>query len=190
MREGIIRDFRAGLWGKSSASSSHFFLSKARQFNTSKQTTAMSKHSSDQSASMGRTDSEEEEEADTSFLDEDFLSFSATDNGGSKPNGRKRSRSTSPVPDYNNGRFVDISVPWLDRSQKRHGHNTSGSSGRGYNSYYEPPPLIKLHNEMVSFVKLMEPTRQELEIRDVMVKRVQDLAVRTFGKKVSCVIEC
>ena len=58
--------------------------------------------------------------------------------------------------------------------------------GRGYNSYYhETPALIKLHNEMVSFVKLMEPTREELEVRDQMVERVTDLAKRTFGKRVS-----
>lgn len=38
---------------------------------------------------------------------------------------------------------------------------------------------------MVSFVKLMEPTKEELKVRDMLVNRITDLAVRTFGKKVS-----
>lgn len=48
--------------------------------------------------------------------------------------------------------------------------------------YYEPSALTKLHNEIVSFVKLMEPTNEELEIRDKMVERVTNLANRVFGE--------
>lgn len=139
---------------------------------------------SDQSASMGRSDSENEE-PDTSFLDEDFLSFAAVVNGGSEANGdlNGRKRSRSPVPDNNcNGRYENVAVPWLDRDSRSNSQQQRGYDGRGY---YEPPPLIKLHNEIVSFVKLMEPTREELKVRDLMVKRVSDLAVKTFGKKVS-----
>lgn len=44
------------------------------------------------------------------------------------------------------------------------------------------PPLIKLHNEIVSFTKLMEPTPSELKIRDKMVERVTKLAWQVFGK--------
>jgi DNA polymerase sigma len=84
---------------------------------------------------------------------------------------------------------VGISVPWFDRAnsslQQQQQQGRGGSNGRGYNSYYEPPALIKLHNEMVSFVKLMEPTKEELKVRDMLVNRITDLAVRTFGKKVS-----
>jgi hypothetical protein len=156
-----------------------------------RQSTMSKRSSSDQSVSMG---DEEENEADTSFLDEDFLSFAAADNGGSHQSsgnsnnngGKKRSRSNSPVPQYNNGRFVGISVPWFDRvnNSTKQQQGRGGGNGRGYNSYYEPPALIKLHNEMVSFVKLMEPTKEELEVRDMLVKRITDLAVKTFGKKV------
>ena len=132
---------------------------------------------SDQSASMGRS-GDDQNEADTSFLDDDFLSFAAENNGGPTSNNpRKRSRSTSPTGGENTS-----SIPWINGkiSSLRTSHH-----GRGYNSYHEPPALIKLHNEMVSFVKLMEPTREELEARDRMVERVTDLAERTFGKCVS-----
>ncbi len=66
--------------------------------------------------------------------------------------------------------------------------STRGYSGdwtnNGGNPYYQrppPPPIIKLHNEIVSFVNLMSPTKEELRMRDVIVKRVTDLAHRVFG---------
>jgi DNA polymerase sigma len=142
----------------------------------------MTSNSSDQSVSMSNSD-DAQNEADTSFLDDDFLSFSAQDNGGSTSNSsRKRSRSNSPVPSYN-GRNK-ISVPWLVQNGSQ-SHQHQSHQGRGYNNYHEPSQLIKLHNEIVSFVKLMEPTNEELKVRDQMVERVTDLAKRTFGKRVS-----
>jgi hypothetical protein len=138
---------------------------------------------SDQSASMGRSDNETPE-ADASFLDDDFLSFPQEDNGDSKTS-RKRSRSNSPVPQVN-GKISGVSVPWFESSQTQtQTQQRQWDQGRGYSCYYEPPSLVKLHNEIVSFVKLMEPTREELEIRERMVERVTVLAERTFGKRVS-----
>ncbi|KAL3806308.1 hypothetical protein ACHAXA_007935 [Cyclostephanos tholiformis] len=44
------------------------------------------------------------------------------------------------------------------------------------------PPLIRLHNEIVSFVDLMSPTIEEMKLREGVVKRVTGLAVSTFGE--------
>jgi non-canonical poly(A) RNA polymerase PAPD5/7 len=97
------------------------------------------------------------------------------------------------------------SIPWLDNNnddtnnsqsqyptqQSQHGRNNH----RGYNNnhhsnnyhhnYYTPPtpPFIKLHNEIVSFMKLMSPTPQELEIREQMVRRITTLATHVFHKE-------
>ena len=207
---------------------------------------------SDQSETMGRSDDEEgveevpmknpatasspgadgaaheETEAavpDESFLDDDFLCFSAVDNGGDGGDnkngetggananggrngqlaGRKRGRSASPVP-RNGGRDQCVpatkkpSVPWLDDTnipavpqpppppppQQQWGRNRGyGSNNAQYRApppaYNRTPPLIRLHNEIVSFVKLMEPTAEELGSRDVMVGRVTEVAHRAFG---------
>lgn len=154
-----------------------------------------------------------EEEADDSFLDEDFLSFGAVDNGGSDgesdlenggangggSNGRKRGRSPPPAP--NDGRCAVIkepAIPWLDGSEAAPQKPWTpppqpewGRNNRGYGNQdqYRPPPpvrrifpLIRLHNEIVSFVKLMEPTAEELKVRERMVGRVTEVAHKAFGK--------
>jgi non-canonical poly(A) RNA polymerase PAPD5/7 len=149
--------------------------------------------SSDQSESMGRSDDEAAigNEADTSFLDDDFLSFEKD----TEKSGRERRRSNSPVPYGQNSNNRKQSIPWLDESstptqQPRQQYNQNRGRGYGGNNnfevtnlpYYEPSALTKLHNEIVSFVKLMEPTNEELEIRDKMVERVTNLANRVFGE--------
>lgn len=168
---------------------------------------SLKRDDSDQSVSMGRSDEENEAAAaETSFLDEDFLScpiietasINATtgnNNNSNNDNTQKHHGNNGNRNSYTNG---TASIPWLkDRTQNNNNNNNSFSSSsqrqggsRGYNSsnsssyYHEPPPLIQLHNEIVSFVKLMEPTREELDDRDKMVERVTDLAERTF-KRVS-----
>ena len=192
--------------------------------------------SSDQSVSMG--DEEEEEiipmkmpatennnnnEEEGNFLDEDFLSFSNIDNGGSsnvpiqqetykgsdygeKLAGRKRDRSMSPATcrPVNGGyeQRKKPTIPWLDNSSTNPNHtrftpppqqqyrnnNNRGYGDNNYNSYNQnqisrTPPLIRLHNEIVSFTNLMSPTPQELELRTKMVDRVTQLAQRIFGGK-------
>uniref|UniRef100_A0A7S2LG55 Polymerase nucleotidyl transferase domain-containing protein n=1 Tax=Skeletonema marinoi TaxID=267567 RepID=A0A7S2LG55_9STRA len=93
------------------------------------------------------------------------------------------------------------SIPWLDNSnvQSQHyptqhqQHHQYGRNNRGYNNNnnhhnyhhnYTPPtpPLIKLHNEIVSFMKLMSPTPREEEIRTTMVQRITTLAHAVFGE--------
>ncbi|KAL7536631.1 hypothetical protein ACHAXR_010918 [Thalassiosira sp. AJA248-18] len=197
----------------------------------------------DQSDSMGRSDDEEEipmkqpaddgdggaentQEADESFLDDDFLSFSNVDNGGgglnaangsngenSKLSGRKRERSPSPMPLRNGhqnnsypAQYERPTIPWLNNTmtaqkpppppqqqqrQEQWGRNRGYNNHSNNNQYYTPPsirtpPLIRLHNEIVSFVKLMAPTKEELEIRERMVERVTDLAQKIFGGKDKC----
>ena len=203
-----------------------------------------------QSESMGRSgsssddDSEEEEEItvpmkgpsipspasnsntasknESSFLDEDFLSFGHVDNGGSsaddeiddsKPKkmaGRKRERPHHENNDHykhSNGSAISSdgttnSIPWLDsnntvqqypnnQQQQQQQYSYGRNNNRGYNNnnhqnsnYYKPPtpPLIQLHNEIVSFMKLMSPTPQEEQIRSSMVRRITNLAQTVFGK--------
>jgi len=169
------------------------------------------------------------------FLDEDFLSFSNVDNGGTsdvpkqqetykgsdygeKLSGRKRDRSMSPAAStcrpvsnggqYNNGyeQRNKPTIPWLDNSSTNHPNHTRftpppqqqyrNNNNRGYgngnnnynNSYNQPqisrtPPLIRLHNEIVSFTNVMSPTPNELQLRTKMVERVTQLAERIFGGK-------
>jgi len=93
------------------------------------------------------------------------------------------------------------SIPWLDNSDVQSQHYPTqhqqqhqyGRNNRGYNNNnnhhnyhhnYTPPtpPLIKLHNEIVSFMKLMSPTPREEEIRTTMVQRITTLAHAVFGE--------
>ncbi|KAL9182897.1 hypothetical protein ACHAXT_004176 [Thalassiosira profunda] len=72
------------------------------------------------------------------------------------------------------------------QQQHQWGLNRGYGGGLNRNQYYTPPPprappLIRLHNEIVSFVKLMSPTKGELAARDRMVERVTKLAHRIFG---------
>ena len=79
-------------------------------------------------------------------------------------------------------------------AQNHQGYNNRGYSDRGYNNnnhrnyhhqpYYNPPtpPLLRLHNEIVSFTNLMSPTPQEIELRSNYVSRITELAHRVFGQ--------
>jgi non-canonical poly(A) RNA polymerase PAPD5/7 len=93
-------------------------------------------------------------------------------------------------------------IPWLDnnddertfnsqpqqygRNNNNRGYNNNNNNNHHhYNYYYTPPtpPLIKLHNEIVSFMKLMSPTPQEVEIREHMVQRITTLAQNVFREE-------
>ncbi len=56
-----------------------------------------------------------------------------------------------------------------------------------YNHY--SPPLIRLHNEITSFVSLMSPTLQEMALRDIMVQRITKLSYSIFGGKEKCQVQ-
>jgi hypothetical protein len=59
--------------------------------------------------------------------------------------------------------------------------NLSGRSNRQRGYYQEPPGLIKLHNEIVDFVSLMEPWPEEVEEREGIIREVTDIVHKTFG---------
>lgn len=69
--------------------------------------------------------------------------------------------------------------------------NLSGPTNTGsYHHYHrephhhyhrEPPGLVKLHNEIVDFVTLMEPWPEEIEERETIIREVTDLVQKTFG---------
>jgi len=128
-----------------------------------------------------------------------------------KISGRKRDRPHHQDDQHSNSSSAAAarttpSVPWLDSnndnnaqssqhypSNNPHSYGRNNNNHRGYNNnynhhnnnnyHYTPPtpPLIKLHNEIVSFMKLMSPTPQEEEIRQMMVRRITKLAQDVFG---------
>ncbi len=122
-----------------------------------------------------------------------------TNENNDNARGRKRDRpiddKSSREQSRRNNTTTSPSIPWLDSSietSSQHGRNNyNNHHNRGYNSNnhhrsynnsnYYSPPLLKLHNEIVSFMELMSPTEHELKIRDDMVKRITQLAYRTFG---------
>jgi hypothetical protein len=61
--------------------------------------------------------------------------------------------------------------------------NLSGSTARGayYPYHHEPPGLVKLHNEIVDFVTLMEPWPEEIEERESIISEVTGIVQKTFG---------
>jgi len=96
---------------------------------------------------------------------------------------------------HNDRQLPDYPQPQQQSRNQNYNSSSRGYSGagtdHGRNPYYQrppPPPIIKLHNEMVSFVNLMSPTEEELRTRDVMVERVTALAQRVFGGKDKCLV--
>lgn len=194
-----------------------------------KPSTVSTNNSSSADDNGDTTTNDETNKNDSSFLDEDFLSFGHVDNGGDeiddgdsnenksnkkkakKMSGRKRERPHHHHNDdqqHSNNTSTAAagtapSIPWLDSNtneqsnhyntqQQQHSYGRNNNH-RGYNNHhhhnnnyhYKPPtpPLIKLHNEIVSFMKLMSPTPQEEEIRQSMVRRITTLAQNVFGKE-------
>jgi non-canonical poly(A) RNA polymerase PAPD5/7 len=164
---------------------------------------------------------------DSSFLDDDFLTFSSVDNGGAGDNGnngRRRDgddRRRCPPPA---AARTAVLVPWLEltadddastttttttttrhrrqqleqeqpRQQQRWvGRDVNNNGDRGYGGIVDgdrdnhrhpmrdaPPPLIRLHNEIVAFVNLMSPTAAEMSLREGVVESVTRLGSSTFG---------
>ena len=163
---------------------------------------------------------------DSSFLDDDFLTFSSVDNGGAGDNGnngRRRDgddRRRCPPPA---AARTAVLVPWLEltadddasttttttttrhrrqqleqeqpRQQQRWvGRDVNNNGDRGYGGIVDgdrdnhrhpmrdaPPPLIRLHNEIVAFVNLMSPTAAEMSLRERVVESVTRLGSSTFG---------
>ena len=132
---------------------------------------------------------------DEDFLDDDFLLFANHNNGGQ--------HFDNPPPSSLDDRYVKRSarfaerlapIPWLTGAVTIPAHHSSKTqqqqqkNDRGYgnfaynnNSHRRTPSIIRLHNEIVSFVNLMSPTVDEMKLREKVVERVTKLAHSTFG---------
>lgn len=144
-------------------------------------------------------DDDDDPNNDSSFLDDDFLSLYNHDNIG----GRHVDR---PPPDHYDEQRAPVvvrpaTVPWLmdgvtttpsslsmrqQQQLRRDQDNNINHREYGENSAYNhrrTPAVIRLHNEIVSFVDLMSPTVDEMKLRDKMVKRVTKLAQTTFSRR-------
>ena len=122
-------------------------------------------------------------DADDSFLDDDFLSF--PDDGEAGERGNSDGKASAPSRRDGVGMAPPGAAPWM-MPRCAPVHSDLQQRGRGYGGGGgRPPPtplLVRLHNEIVCFARLMEPTAAELAQRDAMVRRVTELALRTFGK--------
>lgn len=105
-------------------------------------------------------------------------------------NGYEQRKKKPTIPWLNNSNAVHTRfTPPPQQQQQYRNNNNRGYGNNNYNnSYNHPqisrtPPLIRLHNEIVSFVNLMSPTPNELELRTKMVDRVTKLTQRIFGGK-------
>lgn len=106
--------------------------------------------------------------------EEDFLSLVLADEhnrSGSDKNGNDDVEATATEaadkredsgPDYRN-KYNKL-PPWMEKRADNH----------------QTAPLVALHNEIVSFCRLMEPRKEEIETRKDLVKRFTDLAKATF----------
>ena len=161
--------------------------------------------SDEQSASMGSIDDDVDEETmipmknpaitnvgddPDSFLDDDFLSFANHNNGGQhldRPDPSSLDdRYSAP------GAEKPAIIPWMTNAVAIPAHQPSNRQqqqkyDRGYgniaynnNSQRRIPSMIRLHNEIVSFVNLMSPTVDEMKLREKVVERVTKLAQATF----------
>jgi DNA polymerase sigma len=102
----------------------------------------------------------------------DKLTVSQMENFSTQRSFQKQESSSSELVS-NLGRR-DHWPPWKNLS----GPTTTGS----YHHYHrEPPGLVKLHNEIVDFVTLMEPWPEEIEERETIIREVTDLVQKTFG---------
>jgi hypothetical protein len=85
---------------------------------------------------------------------------------------RKLQEESSPSQLSILGMTADHWPPWK---------NLSGRRNRQKGYYQQPPGLIKLHNEIVDFVSLMEPWPEEVEEREGIIREVTDIIHKTFG---------
>ena len=136
------------------------------------------------------TDRSKDENNEESWKDDDFLSFRPDDEEDEsidkkESQGKKKSSSllsqisSSYNTTVNHTERVEL-PPWMD----------TFSSGPPAHQYYQIPPMVKLHNEIADFAKLMAPQEEEIKEREKLTIRVKDLIISTFGgiHKVSCPI--
>ena len=127
------------------------------------------------------TDRSKDENNEESWKDDDFLSFRPDDEEDEsidkkESQGKKKSSSllsqisSSYNTTVNHTERVEL-PPWMD----------TFSSGPPAHQYYQIPPMVKLHNEIADFAKLMAPQEEEIKEREKLTIRVKDLIISTFG---------
>lgn len=109
-----------------------------------------------------------EEMKEEDWKDDDFLSFGAKqskedDDDNNNNNEWLTTAALAETVPYHQQTDTSALPPWLDEAFPR-----------GLN------PLVQLHNEIVSFCKLVEPMPEEIEEREALIKRVQKLVEETF----------
>jgi len=103
------------------------------------------------------------EEKDDSWKNDDFLAFADHE---TDPNAKEAAETFPQDADLTSNGLP----PWMTKPHENHVH-----------------PLDRLHNEIVGFSLLMEPTEQELGRRYTMADRVRSLAKETLGDDVRVV---
>jgi non-canonical poly(A) RNA polymerase PAPD5/7 len=130
-------------------------------------------HNDDDARNEGDNDQEEE-----SWKDADFLRFSGASSkraAASTAAGASRASSDDDDDDDDDDDEdddieVNLDAPWMN------GHTMLTS----VNHLNRIHPLVRLHNEIVWFVRLIEPTVEEIRARERLVQRVRALVQKTF----------
>ena len=121
---------------------------------------------------------------ENNWKDDDFLCFgddddddddedardekTGADRNGSSGAGGHQKASMHSVP---NDRISDVSdlPPWMNGPMNRFDR-------------YRVLPMVRLHNEVVGFVKLIEPRQNEIAQREDILSKFKELAMGTFPK--------
>ena len=110
--------------------------------------------------------------------DEDFISFVPIDNGGNNRGDDEEETTTG----YSNN---DNTGEKTNGKRRNNNNNIVNKSGLppwmdSYVDHFRVNPMIALHNEIVSFCKLMEPRKEEMKIREDLLQKFTKLAKSTF----------
>jgi non-canonical poly(A) RNA polymerase PAPD5/7 len=123
-------------------------------------------------------DDEQQQEEEESWKDVDFLGFS----GATASSSSKRAAASSDIEDDDeddddeDAQLVTLDAPWMNGGQ---GGFRPPISVNHLNRIH---PLVRLHNEIVWFVRLIEPTAEEIRAREQLVQRIRGLVKKTFEK--------
>mmetsp|Transcript_26580 Transcript_26580/g.29424 ORF Transcript_26580/g.29424 Transcript_26580/m.29424 type:complete len:216 (-) Transcript_26580:38-685(-) len=127
-------------------------------------------------------------EDDTQWTNDDFLSFNrpSSDNDDNEEEGeavddlfaQEENDITTANDNTNQSLEILPPPPWMMMAA-----SSNGGSHTNNRYYYYVNPLVRLHNEIVSFCKLMEPQDYELEQREELITKFRNLAQSCFNKE-------
>lgn len=149
--------------------------------------TQIQRDNEEQQRQQGDPDEGEDEET---WKDADFLSFDITENNedeeddvddkneGDSHHQQLQQSMVNPVILSYTLPPTSTLPPWMDAPHEP----WYGEMRRGR----FVPPLILLHNEIVNFTELMEPTQEELSERERLIELVKEVAYKAFGGKDQC----